>query len=199
MSSTETITTEEEAAAAEAQAARERKKRQQKQLLGHAELDIILRDLHQELHQLNVKKKEYISKAADRMAAIIPKNMIAKELIQGLKLLNYRIDRSYIYEILKEKWPFEDLSENRQIDEDKDLEDSRERLIQSGKVTREEIAKGPAKMDFYRDWYNESWIEIDSELFEEIRTMRGFPYKVLVKQQKGRGIELKKIDDDPGQ
>jgi hypothetical protein len=198
MSSAEAMTTtESEAAAAQAATIRERKKRRQKQILANAELDLILHDLQQELQQLNVKKKECISNAAERMASVVPKEMVAKELVQGLKSLNYKINRQYIYQILGDLWPevySRKLSENRQIDEDRDTEESAKRLIQQGLVTQEEIEKGPATMDFHRDFYNESEIELDSGILYELQiAMRNYPDKIVIMQQKGKAIEITKI------
>ena len=193
-------TTTAEAAAAEAQVIRERKKRRQKQLLANAELDIILHDLHKELQQINTKKKECISNAAERMASVIPKEMVAKELVQGLRLLHFQINRQYIYQILGDLWPevySRKLSENRQIDEDRDTEESAKRLIQQGLVTQEEIEKGPATMDFHRDFYNESEIELDSGILYDLQiAMRNYPDKIIIMQQKGKAVEVKSVITD---
>ena len=114
---------------AQAATIRELKKKRQKQLLNNAELDLHLGSFTRSSdNQLNVKKKESISNAANHMSAVIPKEMISKELVQGLGQLRFKIDRSYIYHILTEKWPEvynSSVSSNiRQIDEDKDTEDS---------------------------------------------------------------------------
>ena len=127
------------------------------------------------------------------MSAVIPKEMISKELVQGLGQLRFKIDRSYIYHILTEKWPEvynSSVSSNiRQIDEDKDTEDSRERLIQKGTVTKEEIARhleDPATMDFYRDWYHDSEIELDGGIIDEIKiATRDYPDKVIIRAAEG--------------
>ena len=197
-------TTQEEAEVAQAATIRELKKKRQKQLLNNAELDLILQDLHKELQQLNVKKKESISNAANHMSAVIPKEMISKELVQGLGQLRFKIDRSYIYHILTEKWPEvynSSVSSNiRQIDEGKDTEDSRERLIQKGTVTKEEIARhleDPATMDFYRDWYHDSEIELDGGIIDEIKiATRDYPDKVIIRQRKGKAVEIIKVITD---
>jgi hypothetical protein len=143
--------------------------------------------------------------------AIIPKQMVAKELVQGLRLLRFEISRSYIYHICTEKWPdvynssvdsssdggdssSSSLSNIRQIDEDKDTEDSARRLIENGTVTEEEIKKGPATMDFHRDFYNDSEIELDSAVIYEIQmSARSYPDKIFIRQQKGKAIEVARV------
>jgi hypothetical protein len=189
---------EEEASPAQAATIREHKKKRQKQVLSNAELDLILQDLHRDLQQLNVKKNDCIKNAAERMSAVVPKEMIAKELVQGLRLLRFKIDRSYIYRILAEKWPdvyTSGLLKKQQIDEDKDTEDSARNVREKYGISE---GQEPEKMDFYRDFYIDGKIELDGGIIDEIKiaTRGNYPDKVIIRQQKGKAVEIIKVIDN---
>jgi ABC-type hemin transport system ATPase subunit len=70
-------------------------------------------------------------------------------------------------------------------------------LIQNGLVTQQEIEKGPATMDFHRDFYNESEIELDSGILYDLQiAMQNYPDKIIIMQQKGKAVEVKSIITD---
>jgi hypothetical protein len=49
-------------------------------------------------------------------------------------------------------------------------------------------------MDFHRDFYNESEIELDSAVIYEIQMSAcGYPDKIFIRQQKGKAIEVTRV------
>lgn len=163
-----------------------------------------------------------------REYAIIIGQFTIKNLVCGFLKQHFPNDKRIIDYALKDMPDYRDLvkghenksdpgldKENRQIehcighltqrtekfrsdDDNKDKEESAKRFIQNGSVTQEEIERGPATMDYYRDFYNDSQIELEGDLIEEIRTMRDFPDKIIIRQQKGKAIEILEIvKEDP--
>ena len=83
------------------------------------------------------------------------------------------------------------LSNIRQIDEDKDTEDSARNVREKYGIKE---GQEPAKTDYYHDFYNESEIELDSSLLYELQiALKDYPEKVIIRQMKGRAIEIKSV------
>lgn len=113
--------------------------------MNNAEVDLILNSLAAKLRNLSASKKQFISEAAEQMASVIPKEDIALELLGGLKARNFRIDKSYIYRILKDKWP-EMSGHIPQVDYNEEIEEDSEKVAAAHNI--DPAKEVPKKLDY---------------------------------------------------
>jgi hypothetical protein len=90
-----------------------------------------LEEIEEKVNEIKARKKDVILEAAKALEEILPKEMIASELAHALKSKKAKVNRQYVYEVLKGKYkiPEKEIEEsstepvgNRQNDGEKVIE-----------------------------------------------------------------------------